>query len=287
MEVDCQRPLEVGESIMYQPAAASSDIVMELYDVFGDYVECDSRFRPGDLLRAVPSDPGVCFLYELHGGDFVDDGGCLDFIGSLDGGTTVFPSAGYNEKNFCRPLGFSRCPKTFQTPKDQWLIANDADELSIHAGWAGGIGAVVQITPNCTLYRSNTIFDVLRSKNDLSVLADAIEVANITDFIDHQVALTLFAPTNDAFLKYNINASDLVDILLPHLLFGTVNASSLLNGTTNLTTITNDTLFASFDGNNLTLAFDQQCNNTTARVIEPDLQADNGIVHVIDDLLLL
>jgi transforming growth factor-beta-induced protein len=105
--------------------------------------------------------------------------------------------------------------------------------------------------------------------------------------------LTVFAPTNAAFISY-LNAANeaaaittvnglaptaVADLLTFHVLGSEVKAGAISAGTNGVTTIraTNNRVFVTKTGSAVTI------NN--ARVTTPDVDASNGVVHVIDAVL--
>ena len=97
--------------------------------------------------------------------------------------------------------------------------------------------------------------------------------------------LTVFAPTNDAFntlaseldlsLEDILALPSLTDILLYHVVAGTVLSTDLENGSV-----------PTLNGQSVTVDITDGVLINTSVVTVPDLEADNGVVHVIDAVLL-
>lgn len=129
-----------------------------------------------------------------------------------------------------------------------------------------------------------TILDLASENPQLSQLVAAIEAAGLTDALEQAGPLTVFAPNNDAFA--GLDQSDLTalladpaslgDILQYHVVEGSYPSSELSDGQT-LTTLQGEDLTVSVSGDTVTVG--------DATVVQADLQAGNGVIHVIDGVL--
>jgi transforming growth factor-beta-induced protein len=140
---------------------------------------------------------------------------------------------------------------------------------------------------------SNTIVDVASGNDDFSILVDALVMAGLDDALaSENASFTVFAPTNDAFaaLLDELGVSALEDIpsetlsavLLYHVLNVEAPASAVSTGYYS-------TLSAGpADGYNLSLYVNKEelMLNNRAGIIETDIMADNGVIHVIDKVVL-
>ncbi|TVP46830.1 MAG: fasciclin domain-containing protein [Gemmatimonadales bacterium] len=128
-----------------------------------------------------------------------------------------------------------------------------------------------------------TIAEIVASDSGFSTLLAALEAANLTGALDDPNAtFTVFAPGNAAFGALDLDvllgdAEALESVLLYHVVPGSaVTASQLEDGQT-LTTLEGTQLSVRIDGGEVYI--------DGARVVTPDLEAENGIVHVIDRTL--
>lgn len=137
------------------------------------------------------------------------------------------------------------------------------------------------------------LFELVRSNNDLSVLGDAIVAANLVATFQANTSYTLFAPNNAAFVaalaelgltkeELFANKPLLNAVLTYHLLPGKVNFADLLLNTP-LKTVQGATLKIDNIGGTLTITDGRA---RTSRIIQTNLDASNGVVHVIDKVLL-
>ena len=139
---------------------------------------------------------------------------------------------------------------------------------------------------------SSTIADLAGANNDLSILVEALTRANLVTTLQGDGPFTVFAPTNQAFTDFlaanNFNSLDeiptstLTQILLNHVVSGTNRSTDLTTGyVSSLST-------AGADGRNLSLFVDTSAGvviNGVATVSTPDVTADNGVVHVVNNVI--
>lgn len=123
---------------------------------------------------------------------------------------------------------------------------------------------------------------------NFSILVEAVVKANLAGALSAAGPFTVFAPTNDAFTKlFNtlgvsgisaLTADQLTPILLYHVVSGNVLSTQVASGAV-------PTLK---DGSSLSLTVGSMgvTINTNVKVIATDVQGSNGVIHVIDAVLL-
>merc|ERR1711918_236711 len=119
---------------------------------------------------------------------------------------------------------------------------------------------------------------------DLSTLVTAVKAGDLVDTLSGTGPFTVFAPTNEAFAKLPkatldyllapANKAKLVDVLTYHVAAGSVHAAEL-------TTVEGKQVEARIFGSKGEYVF---INN--ARVTTADVDASNGVVHIIDTVLI-
>lgn len=134
-----------------------------------------------------------------------------------------------------------------------------------------------------------TVVDIALSSPDFSILVEALTAAGLVETLQGPGPFTVFAPTNDAFAqaltdlnltKEELLASpDLASILTYHVVPALVDsAAAVAADGTEVPTVNGDTIAVSVvDGNVMV---------DGATVTTVDLKAGNGIVHVIDSVIL-
>jgi len=130
------------------------------------------------------------------------------------------------------------------------------------------------------------VTEVVATSADHTILLTALQTAGlVTTLQDMSADFTVFAPTDAAFGQFlsdaGISAADLLadpnlaKILLHHVVSGTVLSTSLSNG--EVTTIS---------GLDVTVDVSSGAKIDSANVVVADILADNGVVHVLDYVLL-
>lgn len=140
---------------------------------------------------------------------------------------------------------------------------------------------------------SNTIVDVASANDDFSILVDALVLAGLDDALANEDAsFTVFAPTNDAFVALldelgvsaleDIPSQTLTSVLLYHVLNVEAPASAVSTGY--YSTLADGPA----DGYNLSLYVNKEelRLNNRAEIVQTDVMADNGVIHVIDKVVL-
>ena len=130
-----------------------------------------------------------------------------------------------------------------------------------------------------------TIVDVAVEADDFEVLVAAVGEAGLVDALSGNKQLTVFAPTDKAFEELaddlGVEVTDLLelpnlaDILLYHVTNGRRYSQSVVNAP-QLRMLNGGTV--DVDGTDL--------NGEQADIVATDIEASNGVVHVIDGVLL-
>lgn len=131
------------------------------------------------------------------------------------------------------------------------------------------------------------IVELAMSQDFLSTLVAAVKAGDLVETLKGDGPFTVFAPTNDAFAKLpagtveNLlkpeNKAQLVKILTYHVVPGKVMAADLKNGQMPKTVEGSSIKVTLMDGKAM-------INNAT--VTKADIEADNGVVHVIDTVIM-
>jgi uncharacterized surface protein with fasciclin (FAS1) repeats len=141
---------------------------------------------------------------------------------------------------------------------------------------------------------TSSAYDLTKSNPNFSSLAAAIERADLVDVLDGDGTFTVFAPTNTAFAEFlsdnNFASLDAVPVdvlratLLYHVLGTSVRSTELAQGYVK-------TASSNVDGDAydayINLDVDPSINNAEIDLSMADIAVDNGIVHVIDEVLTL
>src|SRR5688572_4360695 len=135
---------------------------------------------------------------------------------------------------------------------------------------------------------NSTIVDLAVADGRFTTLVAALQAADLVETLSGEGSFTVFAPTDDAFaalpagtvedLLLPENKQQLTDILLYHVVSGKVMAADVTALTSATTVLGEDITIKVQDG--------KVFLNDTVEVIITDIEAPNGVIHVIDAVLL-
>src|SRR5271154_280071 len=150
------------------------------------------------------------------------------------------------------------------------------------------------------MYPNKDIVENAVNSADHTTLVAAVKAAGLVETLEGPGPFTVFAPTNEAFAKLPAgtvdtllkpeNKATLTRVLTYHVVAGRLSASDLKkeikagNGTAELTTVEGGKLWASLqDGNHIVLKDEK---GGTAMVTIPNVFQSNGVIHVIDTVVM-
>jgi len=134
--------------------------------------------------------------------------------------------------------------------------------------------------------QSKTIVQLADETDDLSTLVTAVKAAGLVETLSSDGPFTVFAPTNEAFaalpdgvlenLLKPENKDKLISILTYHVISGKVMSGDLKDGQVANTV----------QGESVTIDLKKGVKINNASVAMADVKASNGVVHVIDQVIL-
>lgn len=149
------------------------------------------------------------------------------------------------------------------------------------------------------MYPSKNIIENAVNSKDHTTLVAAVKAAGLVETLSGAGPFTVFAPTNSAFDKLPKgtvetlvkpeNKATLTSILTNHVVAGKVSAADLVGmitkdgGKTMIKTVGGGSLTASLKGKNVILT---DAKGGTSMVTIADVNQSNGVIHVIDTVLL-
>ena len=132
------------------------------------------------------------------------------------------------------------------------------------------------------------IVDTAVAAGDFNTLVAAVQAAGLVETLKGEGPFTVFAPTDDAFaalpegtvqsLLQPENRDQLVAILTYHVVPGTVMSSDAVGQAVELETVEGGTVAVDGTGGGVTV--------DGANVVAADIEADNGVIHVIDQVIM-
>jgi uncharacterized surface protein with fasciclin (FAS1) repeats len=166
---------------------------------------------------------------------------------------------------------------------------NDDDEATSSTSGPGTMEASPEADDGTV--SSETITEIVAGNPEFSTLLAAVEAAGLAETLSGDGPFTVFAPTDAAFaelpagtldtLLQPANQDQLTSILTYHVVPAEVMASDVEAG--EVPTVNSAPFTVAIDGEAVAIT-DGQGNQ--ANVIETDIEASNGVVHVIDSVLL-
>jgi uncharacterized surface protein with fasciclin (FAS1) repeats len=150
------------------------------------------------------------------------------------------------------------------------------------------------------MYPNKNIVENAVNSNDHTTLVAAVKAAGLVDVLQTSGPFTVFAPTNSAFemlpagtvdnLLKAENQTQLQGVLKYHVVAGKVSAKELVKmikankGKATLKTLNGGKLYASQDSKGMVWIWDD--NKGKAMVTVADVNQKNGVIHVVDHVLL-
>jgi uncharacterized surface protein with fasciclin (FAS1) repeats len=138
---------------------------------------------------------------------------------------------------------------------------------------------------------SSNIVEIASADPDFSTLVTAVKAAGLIETLAGANRFTVFAPTNQGFaalpagtiesLMKPENRKQLSAILTYHVVPGVLWSKEVKSG--DVTTVNGARLTVSVDGPSVTIT---DGRGGKARVTQADIAASNGVIHVIDRVLL-
>jgi uncharacterized surface protein with fasciclin (FAS1) repeats len=155
------------------------------------------------------------------------------------------------------------------------------------AGAVAMTALIAGCSPMMTQQRAPDIVDVAASAGQFNTLVAAVQAAGLVDTLKSPGPFTVFAPTDAAFaalpagtvetLLLPENRDQLVSILTYHVVSGAITSDQLVGQRLAVDTVQGQSVHV--DGRH-----GVRVNNAT--VVQADIIASNGVIHVIDTVLL-
>ncbi|TSA86092.1 fasciclin domain-containing protein [Deinococcus detaillensis] len=223
------------------------------------------------------------------------DNGMADNAASTDTGTSdaaaAMPTEMAQAPAAATPSSIPATPLTMPMPVDSGAMSVDttvATDTAAAPAATTDTAATDTTTADTTMadvsMGDNTIYDVIVNDDRFGTLRSLLSDADLTETLMGGT-YTLFAPTDEAFAKVDPDtlakiASDpalLKQVLLYHVVAGNLTGEQV-TGSTQLASAEGQSLNVTKDGNNVKI------NDATVTAV--DMKASNGVVHVIDSVLI-
>ncbi|NOD62627.1 MULTISPECIES: fasciclin domain-containing protein [unclassified Ruegeria] len=151
---------------------------------------------------------------------------------------------------------------------------------------AAGVASILFSTTALADGHGKDIVDTAVAAGSFETLVAAVQAAELVDTLKGEGPFTVFAPTDDAFaalpegtvenLLKPENKDQLVAILTYHVVPGKVMSGDL----------SDDMTAATVQGGDITIDLDSGVMVNDANVVQADIETKNGVIHVIDKVIL-
>lgn len=155
------------------------------------------------------------------------------------------------------------------------------------ASFALILGVLASALPSLAASGNKNIVDTAVAAGSFKTLVAAVQAAGLAETLEGSGPYTVFAPTDDAFKKLPAGTVDallkpenkekLKAILLYHVVQGKVMAAQAMK-MSSAKTVSGQDLSITTSGGTVMI--------NDAKVVNADIQASNGVIHVIDTVLL-
>jgi uncharacterized surface protein with fasciclin (FAS1) repeats len=153
------------------------------------------------------------------------------------------------------------------------------------------LGTALALSMSASGAYASNIVETAKGAGTFATLLAAAEAAGLAEALSTGKDLTVFAPTDDAFKKLPAgtvddllkpeNKAKLAGILSYHVVGSKIMAADIADGKTEVKTIK--------DGGDNMIEVMKGADGVTvdgAKVVTADIAADNGVIHVIDTVIL-
>jgi uncharacterized surface protein with fasciclin (FAS1) repeats len=133
--------------------------------------------------------------------------------------------------------------------------------------------------------KQQTVVDIAASAGSFNTLTAALKAAGLVEVLEGKGPFTVFAPTDKAFaalpqgtlenLLKPENKDKLVKILTYHVVSGTIMSTDLKAGEV-----------VTVEGSPVTIQLGKSVTVDDARIVKADIKASNGVIHVIDKVII-
>ena len=159
-------------------------------------------------------------------------------------------------------------------------------------------GQYSSMEPDVSVTKPSILHSPVLSKNHQTLL-EAVRLVELDNLLESHGPITIFAPSDTAFEKFSSktlsewlapeNKQELLRILTYHMVVGQITASRILQamasgkGSAVFKTVQGNEILATLDGTDILLT---DCSGNSARIKTEETNLSNGVVHVIDSVIL-
>jgi len=161
------------------------------------------------------------------------------------------------------------------------------DHIPGKVALAGALLALAVTAPAQAGARKSSLPDIVDTAvaaGNFKALATALQAAGLVETLKGPGPFTVFAPTDEAFAK--LPAGTLQALLADKQRLAAVLTYHVVAGQVMATDVVKMTAAKTVQGGSLTIRADNGVTVDGAKVVKADIQAGNGVIHVIDAVLI-
>jgi uncharacterized surface protein with fasciclin (FAS1) repeats len=129
------------------------------------------------------------------------------------------------------------------------------------------------------------IVDIALSNDNFQTLVAAVKAANLVDVLKSEGPFTVFAPTDEAFAK--LPAGTITTLVQNPPQLGRILTYHVVSGKLMKADLEKVDSVTSVEGSPISINCADAFEVKNATVIMEDIEADNGVIHVIDNVILM
>jgi len=195
-------------------------------------------------------------------------------------------------------LTLAACASSYSDSASEETMTEESAMMAEKSEMKEGNMMDAPMVGGAAMYPSKTIVENASAADNLTTLVSLVKMADLVETLSSPGPFTVFAPTDSAFemvpadtvasLTDPANKDMLTKVLTAHVISGTVTSADLAaalegNDSYSATTVSGDTLtFYNMDGG-IRVADE---NGTLAMIENADVMQSNGVVHVVDSVLV-
>ena len=130
-----------------------------------------------------------------------------------------------------------------------------------------------------------TISRTIVATGNLKNLVRALQKAGIIESLSGKVPFTVFAPSDEAFAKFSPETIEL--ILKDKERLNTIVRAHIASGMMTSSNLVKIKKMKSINGKELMISTTKGLCIQDAKIIKPDITCDNGIIHIVDNVMFL
>jgi uncharacterized surface protein with fasciclin (FAS1) repeats len=149
---------------------------------------------------------------------------------------------------------------------------------------AAGLSIVLALSPSARAADAKDIVDTAVAAGSFNTLVSAVQAAGLVEVLKRPGPYTVLAPTDEAFAK--VPKADLDALVKDKARLASVLTYHVLTASVTAADLSKMKDFGTAQGGRITIDASKGLKINNATVVKADVPASNGVIHVIDTLLM-